>query len=446
MTKKKTATVELPFHPEAEQSVLGAILVRPELLDDVVDILEPADFYNVPHANIYRAMLGLYNSDQPVDLVSVTLRLKEVGLLDAAGGPVFLSELSEQVGFAVNVGHYAGIVKQKSLLRRMIQTSQEIITECSGSVEDAYALIDAAEEKVLAVRESQKEKQEAVTLSTVIPAEVERLERIYQRDADVLGVSSGFRKLDAITSGWQKSDLIIIAARPSMGKTAMAIGMGNYAASHGTPTLFFSLEQPKEQVAQRLLAGGASINSSRLRSAKLNMEQWAQLNAAAGELMDTRLFIADRPALNMVEIRALSKRMVKRHGVGLILLDYLQLVRERARSREQEIGGVSRGLKALAKELNVPVIALAQLNRDVEKRPNKRPMLSDLRESGSIEQDADVVLFIYRDEVYRGENSPDQGIAEIRVAKQRNGPTGKLKLAYLKEYVRFENLAETEEE
>jgi replicative DNA helicase len=435
-----------PASPESEQALLGSLLIRPDVMEEVVDLIEVNDFYTEAHGRIYMAMLGLYNSEQPIDLVSVSLRLKEVGMLESVGGPVFLAALSEAVGFSSNFAYYTKVVKEKALLRRMLDTTQQIAGACFQSIPDVPKFLDESEEKVLSVRESQKDRTEAFSLETVLPDEVRRIEGVFERKVEIVGVPSGFRDLDAITGGWQLADLIIVAARPSMGKTALGLNMGVHAADKmDIPTLFFSMEQPKEQLAQRLLAAKGLIDATRLRSAKMWPDEWVQLNEACTELMDKKLFIVDKPALNTLEIRATAKRMMKRHGIGLIVLDYLQLAREKARSREQEVGGISRSLKALAKELKVPVIALAQLNRDVEKRPNKRPMLSDLRESGSIEQDADVIMFIYRDEVYKGDDSKEKGTAEVRVAKQRNGPTGKVKLAFRKEYQRFEDLARQEE-
>ena len=279
------------------------------------------------------------------------------------------------------------------------------------------------------------------TLDELVPDEVSRIETNFQKDREVLGIASGFYDLDHLTGGFQDSDLILLAARPSMGKTALGLNIGfNAARSSQVPTLFFSLEQPRSQIAQRLLASQGSINAARLRTAKLDSKEWEDLFAVGGKLTDSiPFYIIDQPAMTTMEIRAHARRLKNKHGIGLVILDYLQLAREpKAKSREQEVGGISRALKALAKELSVPVIALSQLNRDLEKRNNRRPILSDLRESGSLEQDADLVIFIYRDEVYK-EDSQDAGIAEISLAKQRNGPTGRIKLAYRKEFMRFAN-------
>jgi replicative DNA helicase len=423
--------IEPPHSPEAEQSVLGALLVRPHLLDEVVQILEPEDFYRQAHGTIYRAMLGLYNQDKPVDLVTVTMRLKEVGVLEAVGGPVFLAGLSEQVGFAVNATYYAELVRDKALLRRLLDATQEIGAACLAPVEDAGEFLDAVEEKIYQLRE-RGSPQRAAILDDLVVQELERLEDTYNRKGETVGVPSGFIDLDSLVGGWMGGDLIILASRPGMGKTALALNMAIKSR-----TLFFSLEQPKEQLVQRILSSAGEIDGQRLRTARLTQDDWAKVHSTAGSLLGTSLFVVDTPAMTTMEIRAESKRMLRTAEIQLIIVDYLQLVKAKAsRSREQEIGEVARFFKALAKELKLPVVALAQLNRKVEDRPNKRPQLADLRESGAIEQEADLVIFIYRDEVYR-ENSPDAGIAEIRVAKNRNGPLGVIKLTFRKEITRF---------
>jgi replicative DNA helicase len=297
--------------------------------------------------------------------------------------------------------------------------------------------LDEAEEKIFAIKEDQA-GQVVFTLDELVPDEVSRIESNFETKREVLGIASGFVDLDKLTGGFQDADLILIAARPSMGKTALGLNIGFHAARSQVPTLFFSLEQPKEQLVQRLMASAGQINAWRLRTSRLKQDEWDKL-IDIDSLLNGPFYIIDRPALTPMEIRAHARRLKNKHGIGLVILDYLQLAREpKAKSREQEVGGISRALKALAKELDVPVIALSQLNRDLEKRPNKQPVLSDLRESGSLEQDADLVLFIYRDEVYN-ENSKDKGLAEIHLAKQRNGPTGRIKLTYRKEFMQFRN-------
>jgi replicative DNA helicase len=383
-------------------------------------------------------MLDLYAKNEPVDLVTVSALLKERGQLEGVGGAVFLAGLSEEVGFATNAEYYASLVHDKAVLRRLLDCTQEITSACLAPVEDVEAFINEAENKIFLINE-RREDHAVYTLNDLVPKEIVRIEGIYQRKREVLGVPSGFIDLDRLTSGWQNSDLIILAARPSHGKTALALNMAYHAAKVEVPTAFFSLEQPKEQLVQRLLASTGHINASNLRSARMAGEDWAKMQGAGGELVDLPIHIIDKPAMTSQEIRSQARRLKSREGIGLLIVDYLQLMRDpKARSREQEIGGISRGLKALAKELNIPVIALCQLNREVEKRPNKRPVLADLRESGSIEQDADLVLCLYRDEVYR-EDSQYKGMAEIRLAKQRNGPTGLVKLAYQGQFTRFDN-------
>ncbi len=432
-----------PANPEAEQSVLGAILVRPEVLDRVADLIEPGDFYREAHARIFQTMLDLYGRGEPVDLVTVTALLKERGQLESVGGPVFLAGLSEQVGFAVNAERYATIVHDKAVLRRLLDCTQEIASQCLAPVEDVAEFLDAAEHKVFEVAEA-KVRPGFKPLGKLVEDEIAHLEAIWHREAGrITGVPSGFTDLDNKTAGFQPGDLIILAARPSMGKTALALNIAYNAAYQGqVPVAIFSLEMSKEQLVRRLLSAIGEVDASNLRRAFLSTPEWANLQTAAGYLLDCPIYIDDTPAATVLDIRAKARRLKAEGKLGMVIIDYLQLMRGRADipSREQEISEISRSLKALAKEMQVPVIALSQLNRRVEERPNKRPQLADLRESGAIEQDADVIIFIYRDEVYR-EDSPDRGTAEIIVGKQRNGPTGKLKLAFRDKFTRFDNLA-----
>ncbi len=444
MTKKKDSPAGYtpPANLEAEQSVLGAILVRPEVLDEVSDLLVADDFYKEAHGRIYKTMLDLYGKNDPVDLVTVCALLKERSQLEGVGGAVFLAGLSEEVGFAVNAPYYAKLVRQKAMLRRLLDATQEIAGACLAPVDDAEVFIDQAESKIFQIKES-REIQAAYSLDDLVPEEVSRIEKIFERKREILGIPSGFVDLDRLTSGWQNGDLIILAARPSHGKTALSLNMAYHAARHSqVPTAFFSMEQPKEQLVQRLLASVGQINASRLRAARMESQEWERFYQVDDKLRGVPIHIIDKPALTSLEIRSQARRLKSKQGIGLVVVDYLQLARDpKAKSREQEVGGISRSLKALAKELNLPVIALCQLNREVEKRPNRRPVLSDLRESGSIELDADLVLFIYRDELYR-EDSKDKGIAEVRLAKHRNGPTGLVNLAYRKEFMLFQNYAQ----
>ncbi len=428
-----------PASPEAEQSVLGAILVRPEVLDRVADVIAAGDFYREAHGRIFQAMLDLYGRGDPVDLVTVTALLDERGQLAGVGGPVFLAGLSEQVGFATNADYYAGLVHDKAILRRLLDATQEIAGSCFGPVEDVGEFLDAAEQKVFEVAES-KVRLGFQPLSALVEKEITHLEAIWHREKGrITGVASGFNDLDNLTAGFQDSDLIIIAARPSMGKTALALNIAYNAAYKDTKHVaFFSLEMSREQLVRRLLSSAGEVDASNLRRAFLSTMEWSNLQTAAGYLLDCSIYIDDTPAATVLDIRAKSRRLKADGKLDMLIIDYLQLMRGRAdvHSREQEISEISRSLKALAKELKVPVVVLSQLNRKVEERPNKRPQLADLRESGAIEQDADVVIFIYRDEVYR-EDSPDQGIAEIIVGKQRNGPTGKVKLIFRAKYTTF---------
>jgi len=444
MTKKKDSPAGYtpPANLEAEQSVLGAILVRPEVLDEVSDLLVAEDFYKEPHGRIYKTMLDLYGKNDPVDLVTVCALLKERSQLEGVGGAVFLAGLSEEVGFAVNAPYYAKLVRQKAMLRRLLDATQEIAGACLAPVDDAEVFIDQAESKIFLIKES-REIQAAYSLDDLVPEEVSRIEKIFERKREILGIPSGFVDLDRLTSGWQNGDLIILAARPSHGKTALSLNMAYHAARHSqVPTAFFSMEQPKEQLVQRLLASVGQINASRLRAARMESQEWERFYQVDDKLRGVPIHIIDKPALTSLEIRSQARRLKSKQGIGLVVVDYLQLARDpKAKSREQEVGGISRSLKALAKELNLPVIALCQLNREVEKRPNRRPVLSDLRESGSIELDADLVLFIYRDELYC-EDSKDKGIAEVRLAKHRNGPTGLVNLVYRKEFMLFQNCAQ----
>ena len=432
-----------PADPEAEQSVLGAILVRPEVLDSVTEIITPADFYRQAHANIFAAILDLSEAQEPIDLVTVTGYLKDRNQLEGVGGPVFLAQLSEQVGFAVNAPKYAARVRDKSTLRRLLDVSQETAGACFAHVEDIDAFLDTAEQKIFEIRESRTGQAEAQSFGELVPGEIQNIEAIYERTragkGELLGVPSGFADLDHLTGGFQDTDLIIVAARPSHGKTALALNIATYAATHGFPGAFFSLEMSKGQLIRRELASEGRINAVHLREGRLRSQDWVSLQTAAGHMMDSPVFIYDRGGPTILEIRAQARRLKRHHGIKWVIVDYLQLCKyPKARSREQEISEISGRLKALAKELNVPVIALSQLNRKVEERSNKRPMLSDLRESGAIEQDADVIIFLFRDEVYN-KNTSHPGVAEITVGKQRNGPTGEFKLTYQATYTRFES-------
>jgi len=430
-----------PANLEAEQSVLGAVLLRAQTLDQVADLLTPEDFYRPVHGRIYQAMLDLWSRGEPVDLVTVTALLQERGRLEEVGGPVFLATLSEHVGTAANAAYYARLVHEKSVLRRLLERSQELAQACLAPVEDVDQFLDWAEGEIFKVAES-KIRPGFQALGALVEREVATLESIWHREQGrITGIPSGFADLDSLTAGFQNGDLIIIAARPSMGKTALALNIAfNAAYDAQVPVAFFSLEMSKEQLVRRLISSVGEIDASHLRRAFLTDGEWQKLQEAASFLMECPFFIDDSPAATVLEVRSKARRLKAERKLGLVIVDYLQLMRGRsdAPSREQEISDISRSLKALAKELSVPVIALSQLSRKVEDRPGKEPQLADLRESGAIEQDADVILFIYRDEVYH-DNSPEKGQARILLKKQRNGRTGNFRLAFRDLYTRFDS-------
>ena len=433
-------TYQPPASVEAEQATLGGVLVRPEVLDQIADKITPEDFYRQGHRLIFQAMLDLYSKGEAVDLVTVCALLKERGQLDTAGGPVFLSGLTESVGFASNTQHYSKIVEEKSALRKLLEVSQEIAGGCLAPVENVPEFIDAAEAKVFQVAES-RIRPGFSAIGDLAVAEAALLEAIYNRGSVVTGVTSGFSDLDNLTAGFQPSDLIILAARPSMGKTALAL---NIAYNSQVPVAFFSLEMSKEQLVRRQLSSIGKIDGNNIRRAFLKGEEWSQLNWAVNQLDATPIYIDDNPGATVLEVRSKARRMKAEGKCGLVIIDYLQLMRgptSKRGNREQEISEISRGLKGVAKELGIPVLALAQLSRKCEERPDKKPMLSDLRESGAIEQDADVVIFIYRDEVYTHDKCQCPGVADILIGKQRNGPIGGLQLAFQAKFTRFDSLA-----
>jgi replicative DNA helicase len=433
-----------PHNIEAEQSILSAILIENNTLPEVLEILSDQDFYREAHRKIFKAMVELFERNEPADLVTLTNLLKERGQLGSLGGASYLAELVDTVPMAVNAAHYAKIVQEKASLRRLIEQAASITTRCFEDKGDVEEILDFAERSIFDISEN-KIKPSFYVLGDILTDTYKAVEEAYENKVLVTGVPTGFRGLDEKTSGLQPGDLIVIAGRPSMGKTALALNIArNASLETGEPAAIFSLEMSKEQLSLRMLSAEARIDSSRMRGGFLSERDLARINRAAGALYDIPIYIDDSPAISALEIRAKTRRMKMDKGVGLVVIDYLQLMRGRASAerRDLEISEISRSLKALAKELNLPVVALSQLNRKVEDRTNKRPVLSDLRESGAIEQDADVILFIYRDEVYhKEEDNPNKGIAELILAKQRNGPIGAVKLAFLETYTRFEDLA-----
>lgn len=431
-----------PQNIEAEQSVLGGMLLDAEAINRVVEMCSPDDFYREAHRLICQSVIRLYQRNEPADLVTVAEELRSQQKLEAVGGATYLATLADQLPTSANIAYYAKIVHEKAILRRLIQGATEIVRKAyeGGAEVDAY--LDHAEQIIFEIAQ-QKVRPAFVSIKEIVKHSFKTIELLYERKQAVTGVATGYTDLDRMTSGFQPSDLIVVAGRPSMGKTALALCIAANAASQtGTSTAIFSLEMSKEQLVQRLLCSEARVDASKLRGGFLSERDWPKLTRAAGVLSEAAIFIDDTPAMNVLEMRAKARRLQRDKGLGLVVVDYLQLMRGlgHIESREREISEISRSLKALAKELHIPVIAISQLNRGVEARQDKRPQMADLRESGAIEQDADVIIFVYRDEMYNRE-SPDKGIAEIIIGKQRNGPTGFTRLAFLNEYTRFENLA-----
>lgn len=436
-----------PQSLEAEESILSAILVDNDTLLEVLEILSPEDFYRSAHQKIFSAISELFSRNEPVDLVTLTNILREHDRLEEIGGAAYLANLVDTVPLAVNAQYYAKIVYDKACLRRLIEKSNSIAKRCFEDRGDVDGVIDFAESSIFEISEN-KIRPTFYPIGKIIESNIDVLEERQGNRALVTGVASGFTKLDELTAGFQKSDLVILAGRPGMGKTALALNIAkNAAVDANIPVAIFSLEMSKEQLSLRMLSSEARIDSSRLRRGFISQDDWIKITDSAGVLSQAPIFIDDSPNITALEIRAKSRRLKMEKDIGLIIIDYLQLMKSRASAerRDLEISEISRSLKALAKELDLPVVALSQLNRKLEERSDKRPQLADLRESGALEQDADVVAFLYRDELYnRDENNPNKGKAELIVSKQRNGPTGFTILTFLDTYTRFENYAARE--
>ncbi|MFW2366754.1 MAG: replicative DNA helicase [Desulforhopalus sp.] len=435
-----------PQNVEAEQAVLGSILLKADLLGTVLELLKPNDFYKDNHRIIYEAMLDLFDRNEPQDLLTVSNLLTNTNKLDTIGGPAYLASLTSIVPVTAHIGSYAKIIREKSVLRRLIAVNSDIANRCYEEQNDIDILVDEAEQAIFDIAGS-KGDQHFTQLKNIVPKAFATVEQLYKRKELITGVPTGYSEVDKMTAGLQPSDLIILAARPSMGKTSFAMNIAQHAALvEKTGVAVFSLEMSKEQLVMRLLSSVGRIDSQRIRTGKLRSEDWPKLTRAVGMLSEAPVFIDDTPAISVLEMRAKIRRLASQHEIGLIVVDYLQLMRGRStENRTQEISDISRSLKALAKEHQVPVIALSQLNRGLESRTDKRPMMADLRESGAIEQDADVICFIYRDEVYnKADDNPEKGIAEIIIGKQRNGPTGITRLTFIKEFTMFENMSSYE--
>jgi len=431
-----------PHSKEAEQSLLGGLLQDQNAVPGVLEILKGDDFFIPSHRKIFRAIAELFEENQPIDLVTVAEKLRTKGELEAVGGATYLAQLTDRVVSAEHATAYAKLIADKALLRRLIEISGKIVGWCYENPENVDEVLDRAEASIFSLSEARIQSS-YFSIESIVKENLLRIEALKNRQEIVTGVPSHFTDLDRLTAGFQKGDLIIIAGRPGMGKTAFALNIArNVAVESEIPVAFFSLEMSKEQIGMRLMCMEARVDSQKLRTGFISQEECARLMATGQVFMRAPIFVDDQPAITPLELRAKARRIMSERGLGLLIVDYLQLMRitERVERREQEISEISRSLKALAKELNIPVIALSQLNRKVEERHDKRPQLSDLRESGAIEQDADVIIFLYRDEVYHKDTN-DKGIVEVLVRNQRNGPTGELKLSFMGPYTRFENLA-----
>lgn len=433
-----------PQNIDAEHSVIGALLLDKDAILTVVEILSPEDFYEERNSRIYRAILALFEKRSPLDMVTLTNELERTKELTEIGGGSYIVSLVNSTPSAANVAHYANIVRDKAVLRRLITSAVTISDLGFSEDEDVPAILDKAEQSLFAV--SQKFfRQKFIPIKDILTEAFDRIDKIHKEKGALRGLPTGFRDLDGKLAGLQKSDLLILAARPSMGKTSLALNIAEHiAVEEKIPVAFFSLEMSKEQLVDRLISSQAGVDSWKLRTGNLSDDDFPKIGYAMGTLSEAPFFIDDTPGLNVTEIRAKARRLQMEHDLGIIFVDYLQLIEGRSKSgdanRVQEISEISRSLKTLARELNVPVVALSQLSRAVEHRPDKRPQLSDLRESGSIEQDADVVMFIYRDDYY-DENSEKKGITEILIRKHRNGPIGNVDLYFNAEQMRFRDLA-----
>ncbi len=433
-----------PQNTEAEASILSAVLIDNTTLHEIVDVIGPQDFYRTAHQKIFAAISDLFRKNEPVDLITLSQQLKQNGHLEAVGGATYLAGLVDSVPLATNARQYAKIIHDKACLRRLIEQSNIIVKNCFDDTQPVEDILNHAERAVFEISEN-KIRPAFNHIGAIIEHSIDALEERQGSKSLVTGVATGFGRLDQLTSGLQKSDLIILAGRPSMGKTALALNVArNAALDSNLAVAVFSLEMSKEQLCLRLLCSEARVDSSRVRSGFFSRDDWERLTHAAGILYEAPIFIDDSPDVSAMSIRAKSRRLKREQNVGLVIIDYIQLMKGSASAerRDLEISEISRSLKALAKEIDVPVLALSQLNRKLEERQDKRPQLSDLRESGALEQDADVVAFVYRDEVYnKDENNPNRGTAELIVSKQRNGPTGTVPLTFLNAYTRFEDRA-----
>jgi len=433
-----------PQNLEAEEAVLGAMLLSETAIGSVTEILDASDFYRGSHGTIYRTCLALWSKGEPVDAITLANELEERGELEQVGGASRVAELAALVSATANVEHYARIVKETATLRGLIRAGQEIVRLGQERIGETTELVDRAEQIVFDLSQ-ERVRGDFDHIGPLLTESFERITKLYEAGVDVTGVPCGFRDLDRLTSGFQPGNLVILAARPSMGKSALALCIAaNLGVRSSMPVALFTLEMSKAEVTQRLMCSEAKVESDRVRSGKLTQEDWPRLTAACDKLMKAPIYVDDTGSITMMELRSKARRLKAREpALGLIVVDYLQLMTSggTVENRVQEVSQISRNLKVLARDLDVPILALSQLSRAVEQRHDKRPILSDLRESGSIEQDADLVFFVYRDEYYNGDESDQQGLAEVILAKHRNGPTGSEKLSFLRRYAKFADLA-----
>ena len=436
----------LPHNLEAERSVLGAILLHNDAFNLAAEVIDANDFFRDAHRRIFDKMIKLAERNDAIDLVTLKEELGRSGDLDEVGGPAYISALIDGVPRSTNVEHYARIIKEKATLRHLIFSANKILATAYAGEDDADLILDQAEHAIFAIADD-KVRDGFVSLRELAQGSLDTIEKLHSRKELITGVPTGFTDLDEMTSGLQPSDLVIIAARPSMGKTSLALNIAQHVGTKTDMTVgVFSLEMSKEQLFLRMLTGEARIDAHRLRGGFLGERDWGRLSQAIGTLSEAKIFIDDSPSIGVLEMRAKCRRLAAEHGLHMVVIDYVQLMQGRGRfeNRTLELGSISRSLKGLAKELRVPIVLLSQLSRAPESRSDHRPQLSDLRESGALEQDADVVAFIYRQDMYGDKNAPPtdaEGVAEIIVAKQRNGPTGIVRLAFIREFTRFENLA-----
>ena len=447
MLETKMNGVKVPPHSiEAEQSILGGLMLNNNSWDKIADRITENDFYRQDHRVIFNAMSSLINRQQPLDTLTLAEALKTQNKLDQVGGEVYLFNLAKNTPSATNITAYANIVRERSVLRQLVSISNKIADDAfNPDGRASQELLDLAEQKVFSIAEQWSRGSQVKNISALLAGAVDHLETLFHSTEATTGLPTGYADLDNLTSGLQKSDFVIVAGRPSMGKTSLAMNIAEYSAIKcKQPVLIFSMEMSGESLAMRLLSSLGRIDQHKMRSGKLQDEDWPRITTAVSMLSEAKMFIDDTPALSPAEIRSRARRIAREHGqLGLIVVDYLQLMQVPGskENRTNEISEISRNMKALAKELNVPVIALSQLNRGVEQRGDKRPLMADLRDSGALEQDADLILFIYRDEVYNPE-TPDKGIAEVNIGKQRNGPLGTVRLTFLGKYTRFENYSQ----